>query len=55
MTQFSREIYLSEIPLFIRKVQKVSFLVVDNFIFETFVEDNAPHGLIFLQLRKILY
>ena len=55
MTQFSKEITLRDIIFHLKGSESIIFLVVDNFIFETFVEDDAPHDLIFLQLRKILY
>lgn len=55
MTQFSKEIPFRDTIFHSKGSESIIFLVVDNFIFETFVEDDAPHDLIFLQLRKILY
>ena len=54
-TVFKRDIPFRDTIFHSKGSESIIFLVVDIFIFETLVEDDPPHDLIFLQLRKILY
>ena len=45
-TVFKRDIPFRDTIFHSKGSESIIFLVVDNFIFETFVEDDAPHDLI---------